>query len=593
MIPQTFIDEVQTRTDIGEVISSYIPLKRAGRNFKAACPFHGEKTPSFIVSPQKQIFHCFGCGEGGGVIQFLMLYEKVSFVEAIEILAARLGLTVPYQRGEREKLKTILYDVVDEAASFFSRNLNEVNQRPVINYLNKRGISEEAIKKFRLGYAAGRNTLINYLRKKKFSLNVIEKASLAIARESGYRDIFQGRVTFPICDTRSRVVGFGARIWRENKEAPKYINSLENPLYSKREHLFGLNFAKDSILKEDCVIVVEGYLDMIIPFMAGVKNIVASLGTALTLEQIRLIRRYTSNIVLVFDSDKAGQMAALRALDLLLENDLRVEVVKMPSGFDPDSVVREKGKDYFLKLVESRQDFFDYKMDVLKNMHNSNSIGGKSKIVKEMFSTINKLISEVEKYEYIKKMSEKMTIKEDVLIAEFRKMFSKDRSGLGKGSQASMREESLFSKPSKLGEEPLSIAEKVLIKFMLTNSKAFALVKNNLSEEDFVSATARQVVSYFFDNYLQENDMSSSKILGMIENKEINRFVSKILLDDSIPLDKELFRGSLIKLKQRRLTEAKNKLREEIKEAEKEGNKERLKILINEYGKINSEVRNG
>ncbi|UCD15320.1 MAG: DNA primase, partial [Candidatus Omnitrophota bacterium] len=320
MIPQKFIDEVQTRTDIGEVISSYIPLKRAGRNFKALCPFHGEKTPSFMISPQKQIFHCFGCGQGGTVIQFIMQYEKASFVEAIEILARRLGLEIPYQRGEKQKLKTILYDAVEQAAQVFNKNLLSRTAAPVMSYLNKRGISKEVIEQFRIGYAAGRNALADNLRKKGFSLEVLEKSSLVIARESGFRDLFADRIMFPVCDSRARVVGFGARLWRQSSSAPKYINSLENPLYSKRQHLFGLNFAKDHILKEDCVIVVEGYLDMIIPFMAGIKNIVASLGTALTSEQIRLIRRYTTNIVLVFDSDKAGQAASLRALDLLLEN---------------------------------------------------------------------------------------------------------------------------------------------------------------------------------------------------------------------------------------------------------------------------------
>ncbi|MDP2922200.1 MAG: DNA primase [Candidatus Omnitrophota bacterium] len=581
MIPQSFIDDIQTRTDIVEVISSYIPLKRAGRNFKTTCPFHAEKTPSFMVSPQKQIFHCFGCQEGGGVIQFLMLYEKLSFIEAVEVLAKRLGIEIPHQKTEKDKFKSILYDVVNEASLFFNKNLlDDKNAKPVLEYLNKRGVDLETIKKFRIGYAWGRNSLLDYMRKKGFTLQVLEKASLVISQEQGYRDLFRERITFPIFDVRSRIIGFGARICKDVENAPKYINSLESPVYSKRNNLFGLNFSKEDVLRKDAIIIVEGYLDMIVPFVAGISNIVASLGTSFTLEQIQLIRRYTNNVILVFDSDRAGELATLRALDLLLENDLKVKIVKLPSGLDPDSLVRNNGKDSFLKLLEESVDFFDYKTKILKNMYDIESIEGKTKAVQEMFSTIHKLNSEIEKYEYIKKLSTSVAVKEEILIAEFKKVFSKNSN--------------IDRHPSHIldTKEPLSITEKVLIKFMLTNNKAFSLIRKNFTEEDFTSILARKTISYLLKNYTENIELTSSTLIGKIEDKEISSFVSRILMDDEPPLDKEIFRDSMLKLRRKKTKTLKEKLRQEIKEAETKGDKNRLKILISKYTSISSEERN-
>lgn len=576
MIPQAFIDDIQTRTDIVEVISGYIPLKRAGRNFKTTCPFHGEKTPSFMVSPQKQIFHCFGCGEGGGVIQFLMLYEKLSFVEAVEVLAKRAGLEIPYQRTEKDKFKNVLYEVLEEAALFFQKNLLEdKNAKPVLDYLEKRGVGLEAIKKFRIGYTFGRNSLMEYMRKKGFTLQVLEKASLVIAQEQGYRDLFRERVMFAILDARSRVIGFGARLWRDVENAPKYINSLENPVYSKRNNLFGLNFSKDDILKSDAIVIVEGYLDMITPFMSGIRNIVASLGTSFTLEQIQLIRRYTNNVILVFDSDKAGELAALRALDLLLENGLKVKIVKLPTGLDPDSLVRKSGKEAFVQLLNESADFFDYKARLLKSMYDAGSIEGKTKIAQEMFSTIQRLASEIERYEYLKKLSTSLAIKEEILIAEF-KHFSP------KGMGVTQKAPHIFA-----AKEPLSITEKVLIKFMLTNAKAFSVIKKNLTEEDFTSSLARKTVSYCLKNYTQIPKISSIGLSG-IEDKEVSSFISMILMDDDTPLDNELFKESMLKLHQRRIKNFKEKLRQEIKTAEAAGDKNRIKELMGKYGSISA-----
>lgn len=592
MIPQAFIEEVQSRTDIVEVISSYIPAKRTGRNFKALCPFHGEKTPSFIISPQKQIFHCFGCGEGGGVFQFLVLIEKVNFPEAVEMLARRLGLDVPYKNEKAYKAKTVLYEAVNEAASFFHKNLkNNKEYQPIRNYLNKRGIADKTIDKFKLGYAPGNNSLINHMRKVGFTLEALERASLVVAGRGGFRDLFHGRISFPIFDVRSRIIGFGGRIYNEIKDSPKYINSLENALYSKRDNLFGLNFSKEDIIKEGKAIVVEGYLDMIIPFMRGIKNIVASLGTALTLEQIRLIKRYTSDIILIYDSDKAGQIATLRSLDLLLESNLRVEVVSLPSGYDPDSLIIKNGKDCFLQLLDKRCDFFEYKLNILKAVHDVDTIGGKSKIAQEMLATIDKLNSEIEKYEYIKRLAANLGIKEEIVIAEFQTGFSRNKT-------TRMKTKVWHTQNNKdtenfVANEPLSITEKTLLKVILTNPKAFSLTKKNLKEEYFRSYLARKTVSFLFDSLGEVKNNYIQKILREIKDKEISSFISKILMDDGIPSDKNSFKDSLLKLRKIGTLQLKKKLQGQIKQAEDDGDQKKLKELIRKYSKINNGVRNG
>lgn len=591
MIPQQFIEEVQSRTDIAELVSSYIPLKKAGRNFKAICPFHGEKTPSFVVSPQKQIFHCFGCGEGGGIFQFLTLIEKVTFPEAVEMLAKRLGLDIPYQKSKSTKTKNFLYDATDKATSFFNNILNDNKEcQAVRTYLEKRGIGPETIKRFHLGFAPGNNSLIQYMRKSGFTLEILEKASLVIPSRETFRDLFIDRITFPIFDVRSRIVGFGARIWKEIPNSPKYINSLENVLYSKREHLYGLNLSKEDIIKEDTVIVVEGYLDMIIPFMRGIKNIVASLGTALTSEQIRLIKRYASSVVLVYDSDKAGQIATTRSIDLLLENDLGVNVVRLPEGYDPDSLVCKKGKDYFLQLLGEKLDFFDYKLERLKEVYDIDSIEGKMKIAKDILSTLDKLNSEVQKYEYIKKLAGSLKVKEEIVIAEFQNSFSKKRNSPRRANSATVYKSQGFN----LDKEPISITEKVLLKFMLTNLKAFLIARKNLKGEYFYSHLAQKTVSFLFSRYSGEGNGSIQKLLGEIEDKEISGFISKILMDDDdIPLDKNIFKESLLKLRRKAVVETKKRLKDQIKEAEASGDKQKVKELMEEYSRINSEVKNG
>ncbi|MBU1999306.1 MAG: DNA primase, partial [Candidatus Omnitrophica bacterium] len=337
-IEENTLDGILNATDIVELISGYIPLKRAGRNFRANCPFHHEKTPSFMVSQDKQIYHCFGCGTGGNAFNFLMQYEKMEFLEAVNTLAQKACIVIPRKDTARaDGLHATLYKINELAAEFYANNLQSPSGSYAKNYLLNRGLTDETIKLFKLGIASDRwNDLINNLRAKNISLGLLEKAGLILSKEKGgYYDRFRKRVIFPVWDVKSRAVAFGARVTDDT--LPKYINSPETPIYIKGKNLYGLNFSKNEIRDKDCAIIVEGYLDFIIPYQHGLCNIVASLGTALTSDQIRLIKRYTNNIIMLYDGDTAGQMATLRTWDIFFEEGMNVRVASLPEQLDPDN----------------------------------------------------------------------------------------------------------------------------------------------------------------------------------------------------------------------------------------------------------------
>ena len=349
LIPDEIIAQVLDRCDIVELISEYVTLKKAGRNFKACCPFHHEKTPSFVVNRDKQIYHCFGCGAGGNVIGFLMSHDHMDFPSAVRHLAQKAGIAIPETSSDASSETMGVRDMVlkaNELTVDFFHDILIKGQRganSAQDYLKKRQVRLETAQKLKLGFAPDSwDGLITFLRSKNISLSIMEKAGLVIPREKseGFYDRFRDRVIFPIFDLRGKCIAFGGRTMKAESGA-KYMNSPETPVYAKREHLYGLHFAKQAIAQKDCAVVVEGYMDFLTPFQAGTENIVASLGTALTSEQIRLIRRYTRNVVMLYDADMAGQMATLRSLDLLVEEDMHVKIALLTSGEDPDSFIQK------------------------------------------------------------------------------------------------------------------------------------------------------------------------------------------------------------------------------------------------------------
>jgi len=572
-IPQEILDEIQDKTNIVDLISSYIPLKRSGRNFKALCPFHSEKTPSFFVSPQRQIFHCFGCGIGGGPIQFLMRIEKISFLEAVEILAKKLGITLPKKTSPQDSLKTQAYSLNKEISSYFHNNLFKPQFKRILNYLKQRGLKEETIKKYKIGYAPkGFKNLIEHIRAKGGSLSLLDKlGTISPTPDGSYIDLFRDRIIFPIFDIKNRVIGFGGRRVEEREDLPKYINTPESILYHKGETLFGINFAKQAILKKDYCIIVEGYLDQIIPYQEGIENIVASLGTALTSEQIRMIGRYTKNIVVIFDSDSAGKLSSLRAIDLAIEQNLNVKLVKLPPGFDPDSFTREKGSQNFLKLIEEAEDFFFYKLELLSEKFNLENIQDKSKLLLEMLSTLSKFNNALLKYEYLKKLAERLKVKEEFLLIELRKIEKQDRKELSFKDNTFLKKE-------------LNFAEEYLLKSILHKPELLAIVRGVVQPHEFSHKTLRRIFEECLNFCEDSEDFSLKKLLTRVD-EELASQISRLSLEE-FNFDQETFKESLLKVKENSQKTKIEILKKKIKEAEEKKDYLQLKTLIPEYEKL-------
>jgi len=585
LIPDNLLEDILNRVDIVELISGFIPLKRSGRNFKACCPFHQEKTASFMVSPDRQIYHCFGCGESGNAFKFLMRYERLEFPEAVEFLASKAGVELPKferQNDAAAGLTTQLYRVNELAADFYEGILNSSEGIRAKNYLLKRGILHETIKNFKLGFAPERwDGLINHLRQKGINLSLIEKAGLILAKDSGgYYDRFRNRVIFPILDIKSRPVGFGARVLDDS--LPKYVNSPETPVYTKGKNLYGLNFAKDSIRDGDCAVIVEGYLDFILPFQSGIKNIVASQGTALTTEQARLLRRYTHDVVVLFDGDSAGELAALRSLDIFIEEEMNVRVAGLPKGVDPDSYVRAHGAQEFKAKIEKAQSLFDYKLAVLKGRFDCRDVQGKVKICASMLETINKIKNAVLRSEYIKKLSQELDVDEDALLQEVSKL-NPERAPSGPTLNA-------VKKISNI-----SPVEKLLIKLMLEESELIRRIREHLDPQDFKDEHASRIVSLMFDLADQGKEVGPHILMNHFAQDDVSRLVCESVFMPESPSEehKERVIADCIKrIKEERMRLKKQVLHDQIKVAQSLGDEEKLNRLIEEFhGLLKKEVK--
>ena len=583
------INEVIDRSNIVELISSYVPLKRTGRNYKAPCPFHPEKTPSFIVSADKQIFHCFGCGVGGNALSFVMQYEKVNFREALEMLAQRSGIALPepekndFQRS-REDIAKNLYALYEAASEFFHMNLmNSTEAQSTRAYLQKRGISKETAEKFKLGYSMqGWDTLIKHLKSKNISLSLIEKSGLVVAKEdSGFYDRFRNRIMFPIVDTKERTVGFGARVLPAPSGAegdnglPKYINSPETPIYSKSKNLYGLILAKEEIRKKDQVIVVEGYLDMISPFEAGIKNIVASLGTALTLEQIHLIKRYTNHVVMLYDADLAGQLATMRALELLIKEDADVRIAALPKGHDPDTYARQFGKEKFLEMIEGAKPIFDYKLDYLLSKYNPQTATGKDGIVREILPAIKKFQNHTLRAEYIRITADKLKVDEKALLEDLKNTKEDDYEY--------EKTESSALEHYKLTEIP--ITERMLVKLMLDEIHLIDKLRTLIEPSDFVEEKLRKIVQFIFDFFSQGRDCKPNILINYLDHEEAINIISELAALDihDCPDKEKLISDCVKRLKRDKLAHRCKQLHKEIQTAQSNGNGEILNKLILEY----------
>jgi DNA primase len=528
-IAEDLIEEIRERSDIVDIISQYVSLKKSGRNFKGLCPFHAEKTPSFMVSPEKQIFHCFGCGKGGNVFQFLVEYEDYSFPESVRFLASRLGITIPEKKVTKEtsssnREREELFQINQTAAKYFQNLLLDSSEgKKGRVYLKERGIEKASVKEFMIGYSSPSwEHLFQYFSVKGIAENVLEKVGLIIKSEKkkGYYDRFRGRVMFPIWNTKGDVIGFGGRTL-ESTDAAKYLNSPESIIFQKGKNLFGLNMAKEHIRKEDSVLITEGYFDVITAHQMGVKNTVATLGTALTKDHAYLLKRYTRNIYLVFDSDKAGESAVKRVDELLSQEMFRIYVISLPAGSDLDSFLRKEGKDRFVERRENAVPLVEYIIDITLKDRDLNNIEEKLDCISMIKPTISRLKNSIERNHYVSLLADKMRVSHQELLSELQKKDFYER-----------KSEDRTEGPAK--DSIVSRLEAEIVRLFLGDTAGLGKRINSIQDiilpSGFHDKRLAAIISSIYEAYKESREISLNKILEKLPD-ELSTMARKLTME--------------------------------------------------------------
>ncbi|KGG80168.1 DNA primase [Caloranaerobacter azorensis H53214] len=599
---EDLIQEIREKNEIVGVISQYIRLKKTGANYKALCPFHNEKTPSFVVSPSKQIFHCFGCGVGGDVISFIMRYENLDFKEAIKILADRAGIEIDESNMKKnielERRKNRLYQINREAARYFYYNLQK-NSRGY-NYFRKRGVSSNTIKIFGLGYANPEwNDLLKYLVSKGYSEEELLEAGLVIEKKNknGFYDRFRDRVMFPIVNTRGKVIGFGGRVLDDS--VPKYLNSPDTLVFSKGNNLFGLNLVyKNS--KIDKILLVEGYMDVISLYNKGIVYSVASLGTAFTESQCKMLKRWNDSIYICYDSDDAGLKASNKALDLLKRVGFKPRVIILPDGLDPDEYINKFGKELFENLFTTALDYIDFKILYYRNKFDINTVQGKVDFIKNISQDIKNISSPVERDVYINRVSDEVNISVDAIKREIFGIKGIKTRLKDKYINANYRDtnKSKIVPVENVLEPGHLTAEKSLLNLLISDEYIYEKIKEDFSPDDFLDPMNRKIAELVYDNYRKGKKITKQEIIDNFSNSELDKLneilAIKINFDDSEKekaVDDYLKKINYYKLKIKR-----KQIREKIKliESKKvinEGEEEELKELCLELMEVDKALK--
>ena len=522
-------EEIRSANDIVDVISQYVTLKRSGRNFFGLCPFHREKSPSFSVSPDRQYFHCFGCHKGGDVFTFVSEIEKISFKESLEFLAERARIELPAAENtefnKNQYLKDRMYKINAETAIFYHERLYKPLAKIAQDYVKTRKLDNATLKAFKIGYSGEYNELYKHLHASGFKDEEILATGLVNKNDRGeFIDRFRKRLMFPIMDVSSRVVAFGGRKLENNEKMAKYINSNENLIYSKKRHLFALNLAKQSDSKK--IILVEGYMDAISLYQRGFNNVVASLGTALTEEQGRLLRKYSEQVILSYDSDGAGQEAIMRGLSILENQGCDARVLQMEGAKDPDEYVIKYGSGRFNMLIENAISLVEFRIKMLKNKYNLENANDKIKFLKEITKILSNVDNKIEREIHIDKISEQYGISKEAIYAEVNKV------------SYNQVNETVLTKPIKreikvVELSPSVIKRENMIIYLLINhfQESYEPIVTNITLEDFKLEENKKI----FEKILESPAEDSEKILQMISNiedEEIQSHVSEILVTD-------------------------------------------------------------
>lgn len=534
-LPESFLQELKARTDITDLVSSYVNLRRSGRNLVGLCPFHHEKTPSFNVYPDNGSFYCFGCGTGGDVITFVRKIENLDYIESVRFLAQRAGLQVPEEQVDdsMSRLRTRILEINRESARFFHRVLLSETGKPGLDYLVRRGLSMATIRHFGLGFSPpGRFALSDHLKKMGYTDQELIQANVAFQSRSGrIMDRFHSRVMFPIIDLRGNVVAFGGRILTDEK--PKYINTSDTPVYHKSSGLFAMNFAKNNGGQQ--LILAEGYMDVISLHQAGFTNAMASLGTSLTVEQARLMARYAKEVVVCYDSDSAGQKAASRAIPMLRDAGLLVKVLTIPGNKDPDEYIRshgEEGKAYFKRLLDECGNDVEYRLARLKDSCNVETAEGRVAYLTEAAKLLATLDSQIEQEVYAGKLAEEMSVDKSAILLQMKKQ-SRQRTRQERQRQFRETQQKVSAvgdqvNPEKSRHLRSANAEEALIAYLFAHPDAAAWVSGQISPEKFSTAFTRRVYDAILGKITNNQPLSLTDLTEVLTSEEISA-VARIL----------------------------------------------------------------
>ena len=520
-IPEQALERVRASADIVEIVSAHVQLNKRGRNFFGLCPFHEEKTPSFSVNPDLQIFKCFGCDAGGDVFKFVQEIDRVSFVEAVGFLAERYGIELPEEGGDqRDELADELYRANELAAKYYEYMLRQDAGRPALAYLHKRGLSDETIERFRLGFAVpGWTSLLEMAGRRGFKPEMLERAGLALPsrRGSGHYDRFRNRITFAIHNPSGRVVGFGARGLSPDDE-PKYLNSPESPIYHKSSVLYGLNESRDAIRRGDNAIVVEGYMDVLRLAQSGVHEVVASSGTALTAEHCRLLARYARRVVLLFDGDAAGSNAAMRGLGAVLDTGLDSRVVSLPGGHDPDSFVRGEGPDALRELLSAAQPALEFYLDQLAKTVDVTTVAGKARAVDAVMPLLASCTQSVRLDLMIRQAAGRLMVDEASLRQDLKKHLEQPTRPRRERPAEAPAAPTQFVEPPRREREFLGL---------LLHSPVFiGRTVGQLEEGAFADARCQALAALLFERHADAVSLDLSQLINSVDDEAVVQLIS-------------------------------------------------------------------
>lgn len=522
--PEEVIEEIRMKNDIVDVVSGYVKLQKKGSSYFGLCPFHNEKSPSFSVSPGKQIYYCFGCGAGGNVISFVMQYENYTFQEAVKFLAQKAGVQLPEaeyseETRKKENKRARLLQVNKEAATYFFHQLRSENGRAGWQYLKKRELSDETIRKFGLGFAnMTSNDLVKFLKSKGYEDEVIRDAGLATFDEKfGFHDKFWNRVMFPIQDINHRVIGFGGRVMGDGK--PKYLNSPETPVFDKSRNLYGLNIARTA--RKNQIILCEGYMDVITMHQAGFSQAVASLGTAFTEGQASLLKRYTDEVILSYDSDGAGVTAALRAISILKEAGMTGRVLNLEPYKDPDEFIKNCGQEAFQKRLDGAENTFFFEIRMLQKDYNMQDPESKTKFYREIARKLCGFSEEVERENYIQAVAQRYQIS----VENLRRLVLSYAMQTGYAQPVERPKSGIRKKNT--AEEGVRRSQRLLLTWLTDMPSLYPKIKKFITPEDFTEELYRRVAEKLFDQ-LEQNTMDPAGIIGMFEEEEEQRMAAEV-----------------------------------------------------------------